>query len=273
MANPKIRGRARQRKQECRHCGHHFPIDLLQCTSCRQWNFKEQLGDDDGTSTLADVADRPLQTIQTGPWDICFCNQSNTEPGLVETSVTVIGGYPGSGKSTMSLQLGACLARSRNREVMYVAAEEAKEEIRARAVRLEINVLNLIRVYPMGATTDLGDVLDRRKPAAIVIDSVSGMTEDPAEQAQICKNVKGYAVSLKAPVIVICHVNKGGDFAGLMALQHHVDTLLILSPHQIGDNKNVRTLESVKNRNGALAQVMLEMTEKGLIEYHLEDES
>jgi len=271
MANPKIRGKARIRYQECRYCSHRFSTDLVQCPSCKQWNWEERASADDGTSTLADAPDRPLRTMQTGPWDICFSNQSGVVPGPVITGVTLLGGAPGAGKSTMSLQLASCIARTTKREVLYVAAEEDKEEIRARAIRLGITNLELLRVYPLGTSSDLGNVLNYRKPAGIIVDSIQGLTEDPAEQASICKNFKGYAVALEAPVVIVSHVNKDRDFAGFMAMQFFVDTLLTFFPVQVKGNDDVRLLESVKNRFGQLAEKALLMTEKGLVEYHEPD--
>ena len=197
----------------------------------------------------------PLTRIQSGPWDKCFGG------GIVTTSVTIIGGCPAAGKSTMALQLSNRIAEVTNREIIYVGTEESVQEIKSRAIRLQLTCMHLIRIHPMGSSADLGSILTSRKPSAIILDSLPGLTSDPEIAVELCKRFKDYAVELNAPVIIIDHVTKGDDFAGLMQLQHAVDTLLSLFPNENG----MRELATVKNRFGpANISVKLGMAERGL---------
>lgn len=262
MANHKIR--RKRETQTCYVCDAKFDKDKGQCPECGNWNVDRPFDTSkDQTLTLDEVEDDVNeQRICTGPWDIVFCKD---EPGIVTTSVTLLGGKPGAGKSTMSIQLCDSIAEATQREVFYVGAEEAPKEYKARAKRLGLKNISRIRLYPMHASADMGAILLSRRPCAIVIDSLQGLTDDIDAQAQICKTFKQYAVELNAPVIVISHVTKDGDFAGLMALQHHVDTVLLMSP--IADSE-VRYLEGKKNRYGpANFGIYLEMTGQGLREY------
>jgi len=199
----------------------------------------------------------------TGPWDICFGG------GIVTTSVTLIGGEPGAGKSTMSLQLSNEIARITNREIIYVGAEESAEEIKHRAMRLELTHMHLIRVHPMGSNADLGAILLNRKPSAVILDSLPGLVSDPEMAVELCGRFKDYAVELNCPIIVIDHVTKDNEFAGFKALEHKVDTTIAFNV----DDGGLRYLTTIKNRFGpAHVSVMMKMTEKGLfLGKHTED--
>lgn len=248
--------RKKKNTRACAVCDHRFENSLSKCPSCGHWNIPKITTDGtDQTILLSEVSSKPIQRISTGPWDKCFGG------GIVTTSVALIGGVPGAGKSTMSLQLADTIAEITNREIIYVGAEESVEEIKDRAMRLNLTQMGKIRMYPMGSNVDLGVILKNRKPSAIFLDSLPGLVSDPEVAVELCKRFKEYAVELKSPVIVIDHVTKDEDFAGLMALQHAVDTLITLNR----DDRGVRYLTTIKNRFGpANISVVLEMTEKGL---------
>lgn len=225
--------------------------------------------DNDETVLLSQVTDAPLSRIEnTGPWDPLF----SKDGGIVTTSVTLVGGAPGAGKSTMALQLIDRIAASTKREGLYVCWEEAKEEVKSRAQRLKLKNPDLIRLFPMGATTDLGTIFSSRKPCAVVIDSLQGLTPDPAEAVSFCKIFKEFAVSLGSPFVVIDHIVKDGELAGLMDLQHEVDiTMLFTQPWGKEDPRRQLSLE--KSRMGPTNRiVVLEMTNEGLIEGEDDDD-
>jgi len=228
--------------------------------------------DDDGTVTLDDAQTKTLEVISTGPWDVCYrkSSQPNVTPGVVLGSVVLLGGVPGAGKSTHALQLCDKMAKATKREGLYIAAEENSTQIRDRADRLKVEHRQLIRLLPMGVHADLGSLLLSRRPAFIVIDSLPGLIGDMEEAADFCKNIKPYAVDLNCPAIIIDHVTKDHDIAGLMALQHHVDTLLVLSAY---DDTPIREMTVKKNRFGeANFSISLIMTAEGLKEYKEEED-
>lgn len=280
----------------CSRCGHPFPDDKGRCPSCRQWNTDSvrstspalNLGpdDDDGTCLLSEVTDETdKRRLVTGPWDEVFGGMPPPNRGIVDVSTNLLGGAPGAGKSTMALQLSNSIARSRKGETFYVAAEEAKADVNERARRLSLDCRNLIRIYPMGCASDLGSVLLKRRPKAIVIDSLPGLVgDDHAAAMALCKNLKGYAVELGAPVIIIDHVTKEDDFAGLRKLQHEVDATMTLFPVELDqelaneldfseidiapEKLDIRELSNagLKNRNGPVnISVYFAMTETGLV--------
>lgn len=254
--------------RECKRCGTRFPESRSQCPDCGAWCTDELFDETlDGTFTLDEVPEEAFQRIQTGPWDIAFCKE---DPGIVTTSVTLLGGAPGAGKSTMSIQLCDAIAGSTGKEVLYIGAEESKGEYANRAKRLKLKNTKLIRLYPMGSNADVGLIIMARKPSAIVIDSLPGLTKDPAVAKDICKTFCEYAKLLQSPVIIIDHVTKDGDLAGFMELQHDVDIVLTLFPNA---DTEVRTLTVVKNRYAsANHSIFLEMTGEGLKHFEFQED-
>jgi len=270
MANSKIKKKTKTR--ECKRCGEWFDEAKSQCPHCGAWNVDELVTNDtDGTILLSDVEEQEERTqyLKTGPWDVAFCK---THEGIPTRSVTLLGGAPGAGKSTLSIQLCSAIGASLEGpgEVFYIGAEEAKEDYKERAKRLKLPAMNRIRMYPMGASGDLGAILLNRRPRAIVIDSLPGIAADAASAEEITKNFKQYAVELDAPVIIIDHVTKDGDMAGFMAIQHHVDITMLMFPE---DGSEVRRLTVLKNRFGpANFDIFLMMTDKGLIAHEEPEE-
>jgi DNA repair protein RadA/Sms len=209
----------------------------------------------------------PVRRIPTGPWDPCFGIEIDEDGkehiGIVSNSSTLIGGAPGAGKSTLALQLCGAIVDSTGREVLYIATEEATSPIRARALRLGIRHVDRIRMIPIGVDADLGAIMRNRKPAAFVIDSLSNAFPDTRDQVEFCKAIKKYCVELDSPALIIDHVNKDVDFAGLMDLQHEVDTTLLFTVYE--DEDELRELKTVKTRNGPCAKRFFNMTAKGLV--------
>ena len=253
----------------CKLCGYKFDKQAMQCPSCRTWNTGAHADDpsQDGTVLLSDASVAALTQLQTGPWDACFGQQivgKKTIMGIVNTGVTLLGGAPGAGKSTLSLQLAQAIIETTKREILYVEAEEATEELKARAVRLKINCLDRIRVVPMNSSTEMSGIITGRKPSAMIIDSLQGLCGTDLEaQVEFCKALKDYTVPGKFPAIVVSHVTKEEGFAGLMALQHAVDTTALFTVYDDG----VRELKTVKNRFGpSNVERLFNMTVLGLRE-------
>lgn len=250
----------RKGKKRCDLCDAPMSPLAMQCAACGKWHAPVTAPEGGDGTVLLDAAEiAPLERIATGPWDPCFGD------GFVKGSVVLIGGSPGAGKSTLSLQLSDAVARVTGHEVLYVAAEERVGEIRARATRLELEHLGRMRMVPIvdGFTGDLGDTILARNPAAVVVDSVAALSgHDPAEAVKTAEKLKDYAAALNAPVLLIDHVTKGDDFAGLMTLQHAVDVLVTLYPYV--DGEPGRELSSLKNRYAATTSVCFQMTEYGL---------
>jgi DNA repair protein RadA/Sms len=204
--------------------------------------------------------------IATGPWDACFgVSYVTKKAGIVVGSVNLVGGVPGAGKSTLSLQLANALARSLKKEVVYIAAEEDLLAVKERAKRLGLDSLHLIQGISAlgGMQTELGGLLLQVRPSGIILDSLPGLgLETPEQGVEYVSALKGYAVELQCPIIVIDHATKADDLAGLLALQHAVDATLVM---YVNPDES-RTLTPLKNRNGPCdVEVRLLMTEHGLV--------
>ena len=210
---------------------------------------------------LSEVSVEKSERLQTGPWDLCFGG------GLVSESVVLIGGAPGAGKSTLMLQIAEEAG-----SVLYLAAEEAPEQIKERADRLGISG-EAIHIWPtLGGETVIEAILDgletyEIEPDLIIADSLPGMAGDNhALQSEICISLKNYAIENKCPALIIDHITKELEFAGRIALQHLVDATISFYPDE---KTGKRVLKPVKNRHGAVGtSSVFDMRETGLVHLH-----
>ena len=259
----------------CMHCGHKFPKDRAFCTSCKQWNIEAAIPDNDGCTPLSAMDDGEndsIDFIKTGPWDPCFGrlirDDGKYEYGIPNGSVTLLGGKNGAGKSTMVMQICERVIDTQKRDVVIVSVEEAKKQVRRLGKRLKLKHMDQIQISKAEVPVDA--ILYKRKPALLVVDSLPALCPDLADAVEFCKRLKGHVEELNIPAIVINHINKEEEFAGLESLQHYVDATLIFT---IFDDPEVRELRSLKNRNGELARRYFDMTDTGLVETELPDES
>jgi DNA repair protein RadA/Sms len=252
---------------------------------------------EDGTISLNRVKSEDAIRIQCGPWDHMWGTTTQLDgssvSGIVQTSTTLIAGSPGAGKTTLLLGMSSNIAMTLKGEdeTLYIAAEQALPEIRLTADRLDLDAMKynlksngdsrIVMVSAMGGTANVGNILKRRKPRFVVLDSLQGLCgKDDAMQIEVCDIVKKYAVDLKAPIVMISQVTKDGVMAGLMTLQHHVDTTMTIFPDEeliveVGRDaagkpmlEAVRIQEVMKNRFGrAFITQEYTMTERGLCIY------
>ena len=246
----------REPTKRCQFCDSRMATNKMQCPSCMMLQGGVQISQKDETVLLKDVSESTETRIETGPWDKAFSG------GMLAGRVWLIGGGPGAGKSTLMLQLCNAFIKQFQKETLYIAAEETGGQIRSRAVRLEAPfLLDRLRLLPIGANGDIGEMLVRHKPCFAVVDSVSKLTKDLEEQAEIIDRLKTYAITLGIPVFVVAHISKESDFAGIMKLQHNPDALFTFFSADDG----TRTLFVEKNRDGqAQIRMAFGMTEKGL---------
>src|SRR5215217_1718319 len=192
--------------------------------------------------------------------------------GIVPGSIVLIGGDPGIGKSTLTLQMAMEMAAKQR--VLYVSGEESERQIKMRAVRLNGQKelpKNLLLVTETNLEIILNHV-NEIKPDLLIVDSIqtaylSNMDSSAGSVSQVreCSSqLRELAKTSGISVFVIGHVTKEGTIAGPRVLEHVVDTVLYLE----GDRfQAYRLLRSVKNRFGATAEVgVFEMREGGLIE-------
>ncbi|HSN16611.1 MAG TPA: DNA repair protein RadA, partial [Gammaproteobacteria bacterium] len=187
--------------------------------------------------------------------------------GLVPGSITLIGGDPGIGKSTLLLQATASLAQGRS--VLYVSGEESLSQVGLRAKRLEVGDAPVT----LAAETCVEQILEaahKAKPGVLVVDSIqtvftATLQSAPGAVAQLreCTALfTRYAKQSGTAVFLVGHVTKEGVIAGPRVLEHMVDTVLYFE----GDtHSSFRLIRAIKNRFGAVNEIgVFAMTEKGL---------
>ena len=261
---------------KCKECGKSLKRGTLYCNRCHVWNTGVSNFDfDQHTVLLSDAAISNVERVKTGGLvDLIFGG------GIAKSSVNLLAGEPGAGKTTLCLQLADMFATNLQKEVLYIANEQDAAELKDTGKRLNLQSPSLIRVVKGmgGLTFDLGELLMKYKPCLILLDSVTKWSgEDLETQVVICQRLKDYSVALQAPSIVVNQVTKGGDHAGLNKMQHAVDMCCLFeilheSEEEISSKKTVRRLWSTKNRFGpAPEEQFYAMTATGLISIPKED--
>ena len=197
--------------------------------------------------------------------------------GIVPGSIVLIGGDPGIGKSTLTLQMAMQLAE--RSDVLYISGEESERQIKLRADRLAEKDAAGQTALPqrlfLVTETNLGVIFQhiaQLKPTLVVVDSIQTVTLPEMESAagsisqvrECAARLRELAKSTGITVFLIGHVTKEGAIAGPRVLEHIVDTVLYLEGEHF---QSYRLLRSVKNRFGATSEVgVFEMQEKGMVE-------
>ena len=268
----------------CQSCGYQSPKWLGRCPDCSNWNtlaeetYLESKPEGKPYSTLSnfaqaepvllkDVENKEEMRLKT---DILELDRV-LGGGVVKGGVVLLGGDPGIGKSTISLQISHQLARAGSK-ILYVSGEESVQQTRLRAQRLGgLNSGLLYIVYQ----TDLSRIIDyiqKIKPEAVIIDSIQvifnpEIASSPGSVSQVreCSNIlTRLAKSCAISMFIIGHVTKEGAIAGPRVLEHIVDTVLYFE----GEKQSAyRILRSVKNRFGSTNEIgVFRMDASGLQE-------
>ena len=264
----------------CGECGHKQLKWSGQCPQCNQWNTlheEVEVASHQSRFQMPNTsASRPQQLK-----DITCINTKRVQThiqeldrllggGLVPGSLTLIGGDPGIGKSTLTLQLSNALA-SQGLKVLYVCGEESVEQTSMRAQRLGLNSENIFLL----SETNFGLIkaqIDLLQPHILVIDSIQivykgELTSAPGSVSQVretateCMHIaKGKNIA----TFLIGHVTKSGEIAGPRVLEHLVDTVLYFE----GDKQHhYRMIRVIKNRFGATDELaVFQMQTCGLVE-------
>ena len=263
----------------CQNCGTQYAKWQGQCNACKEWNtiVEEviQKEEKSGWKPTSEVrkAPKPLKINEIDSSQEVRMNTLDGElnrvlgGGIVPGSLTLLGGEPGIGKSTLLLQISLKLPY----KTLYVSGEESQKQIKMRAERITPNSDNCY-ILTETKTQNIFQQIQQIEPEIVIIDSIQTLHTDYIEstagsisQIRECTaELIKFAKETNVPVILIGHITKDGTIAGPKILEHMVDTVLQFE----GDRNHVyRILRSLKNRFGSTAELgIYEMLGSGLRE-------
>lgn len=261
----------------CRECGFEAPKWLGKCPACGEWNtFTEEVVAKPSSASASVVANAPQSTPQRvseiKPSTHQRLDMHNAEVnrvlggGLVPGSLVLLGGEPGIGKSTLSLQLALT---SHGLRTLYVSGEESAEQIGMRAERLGIGN-DECYIYSETLLENILLQIEQQQPDVVVIDSIQTIFTNTIDSSagsvsqirECAASLLKYAKTTGTSIFIIGHITKDGTIAGPKILEHIVDVVLQFE----GDGNNVyRILRGIKNRFGATFEIgVFEMLDNGL---------
>ncbi len=264
----------------CQNCGSQYAKWQGQCTSCKEWNTiaeeviqKPEKSDWKAPSSNAKRASKPLLINEIDTSQEARLDMQDAEfnrvlgGGMVHGSLTLLGGEPGIGKSTLLLQIALKLEY----KTLYVSGEESQKQIKMRAERINSSSSNCY-ILTETKTQNIFKQIEALEPDIVVIDSIQTLHSDYIEssagsisQVKECTTeLIKFAKETATPVLLIGHITKDGNIAGPKILEHMVDTVLQFE----GDRNHVfRILRANKNRFGSTNELgIYEMQGSGLRE-------
>jgi len=266
----------------CQKCGQDEPKWFGRCPACGEWNSAvEEIVEPVHPSSgplrkrggsqpppalvrLKEVSTDALPRLSTGLEEF----DRTLGGGLVPGSVTLLGGEPGIGKSTLLIQAMAHIAE-RSGAALYISGEESLGQVRMRARRLGLEPDELYLLSETNAQVMAEQILNMR-PFAVVVDSIQSTfrEEIPSAPGTVSQVRESTALLLRAakdqgvPLLLVGHVTKEGYLAGPRVLEHMVDTVLQFEGDRHG---SFRLLRAIKNRFGSTSEIgLFEMQERGL---------
>jgi DNA repair protein RadA/Sms len=272
-----------KRKFVCQDCGHETMQWFGRCPGCSEWNtLVEEIISTPALQSSPRMGQAGRGLAQPIPLSQVVCVPGSRQStgfaeldrvlggGIVPGALVLVGGEPGTGKSTLLLQVAGSVSAC-NKTVLYVSGEESSAQLRLRADRLGVAQDSLFVLTETDVEAVVAHMIEL-SPALCVIDSIqtmnhSDISSSPGSISQVREStarIMGIAKELDIPVFLVGHVNKGGSIAGPKVLEHAVDTVLYFE----GDrHANFRILRAVKNRFGSTNEIgVFQMGEQGLDE-------
>lgn len=267
----------------CQSCGYESSKWMGQCPGCRQWNTfveetvstaeiksgmgaRKQIKEKAQPRVLSEITIKDEDKILTGIGEL----DRVLGGGIVQGSLTLVGGDPGIGKSTLLLQVCRNLADA-GHKVLYISGEESGTQIKIRADRIGSFSKNMLLLCETSLET-IEEAIRSQEPEVVVIDSIQTMYKDgissaPGSVSQVRESTAVFlqlAKGLGVSIFIVGHVTKEGTVAGPRVLEHMVDTVLYFE----GDrHASYRILRGVKNRFGSTNEIgVFEMEAAGLRE-------
>ena len=266
----------------CSACGYESPRWYGRCPACEAWNSLEET-----MEASPEALPRQKEKKQRGGTGAQVLSIRDIEAddqmhqptgmeeldrvlggGIVEGSLTLLGGEPGVGKSTLLLQICSKLAQA-GKTVLYISGEESARQIKLRAKRVGAGHEGLL-VLAENAMDEIEDKLEKTAPDLVIVDSIQTMyrpemASAPGSVSQVreCASLfMRYAKTNGCAIFLVGHVTKDGSIAGPRVLEHMVDVVLYFE----GDyQREYRLLRAVKNRYGSVNELgIFEMTGEGM---------
>ena len=268
----------------CRDCGYETPKWLGKCPDCNNWNtFEEEVVQAKSTSKTVTATRTPkkvakkLTEVTSSKSDRIVTGINEFDRvmggGIVKDSITIITARPGAGKSTLLLQVADCIAK-KGHKVIYASGEESDSQIKNRADRILEKINDNIWVLQETNLDNVVDSIEEIDPDLIIIDSIQTFTMEgylparagsPTQTMECANELLRVAKNDKRQraVIIVGQMTKADELAGLRALEHLVDTVLII---EADSDEELRGLVSSKNRFGSTGETgFFQMTEKGMM--------
>ncbi|HEX9825290.1 MAG TPA: DNA repair protein RadA, partial [Flavobacteriaceae bacterium] len=264
----------------CQNCGSQFSKWQGQCTACKEWNTiveeviqTAEKSDWKSQTSTVKKASKPLKINEIDGSEESRLDTQDEEfnrvlgGGLVPGSLTLLGGEPGIGKSTLLLQIALKMPY----KTLYVSGEESQKQIKMRAERIHPKSGNCY-ILTETKTQNIFKQIEALEPDIVVVDSIQTLHSDYIESSsgsisqikECATELIKFAKETATPVILIGHITKDGSIAGPKILEHMVDTVLQFE----GDRNYVfRILRANKNRFGSTNELgIYEMQGSGLRE-------
>ncbi|MBR5374914.1 MAG: DNA repair protein RadA [Paludibacteraceae bacterium] len=267
----------------CQNCGAEAPKWVGKCPSCGEWNtYVEEVVRKENPKSLQSLRFIP---DNGGSKPVCIDDVETSEEvrddtgnnefnrvlggGIVPGSLTLIGGEPGIGKSTLILQIVLSLF---NKKTLYVSGEESVKQLKLRADRLSVKANPNCFIVSETSLEQIFVHIQNVQPDLVVIDSIQTISTELVESSpgsvsqvrECAAAILKFAKESGVPVLMVGHINKEGNIAGPKVLEHIVDTVLQFEGDQ---HYMYRILRSIKNRFGSTSELgIYEMMQSGLRE-------
>ena len=257
----------------CNSCGNDFPSWAGKCPACGEWNTLQESSisiSSSHSNITKNIELKTISAISSGKYTRISTKIGELDRvlggGIIPGSVTLLGGEPGIGKSTLILQLCNNIDNC-----FYISGEESLAQIKMRADRLGISN-DTLKLASEGDLLSLEKELKKHSPSLIIIDSIqtvflTNVASSPGSMIQVRESgifLQQFAKTTGIPILIIGHVTKEGSIAGPRILEHLVDTVLYLEGDRFHD---ARLIRGIKNRFGATNEVgIFALGEKGMTE-------
>ena len=261
----------------CTQCQAHFPRWQGQCTECLSWNTLTETIEEKSSpkqALFSDTYTAPVKLKDVTPKASLVVPTQLSEVdrvlggGVVQGSAILIGGEPGIGKSTLTLQMAHIFAAT-SKTVLYVSGEESLEQLSLRSQRLSTHNDTVFVMHEQNLNAIIA-AIKTIKPDLVIIDSIQVMqtpslnsVAGSVTQVRECaQELISLIKSMDTTLVVVGHITKDGSLAGPKVLEHIVDVILAMEGQK---DKSYRLLRCLKNRYGSTQELgLLDMTQEGL---------